>query len=242
VSANERRKSALLAIARRVAAPLIPLLLGAAAMALILDSGTVHLPSIGSGSGAPPTAKVVVSSPNTRQRAHHAAVTPRASAPAPAVGSSAAGAPPVSANGAGSQVRTSGKQAPAHTQPSGHPAVRTPTVEPHLTGKFLPPLPHPGLALGHEDHIPPGLAHGHAHPGPPPPPVHPQHGPPPGHGHHGPPPGHGHHGPPGPPPGPKHHHGPPGKARKEDPPRPRQARGGKSHCSHGHGHGHGRGH
>ncbi len=48
-----------------VAALLIPLLLGAAAMALLLDSGTVHLPPIGSGarSASPPPERVVVSSP-----------------------------------------------------------------------------------------------------------------------------------------------------------------------------------
>src|SRR5512133_3725500 len=47
VSANENGKwLAIWVIARRVAAPVIPLLLGAAAAALILDSGTVHLPPI----------------------------------------------------------------------------------------------------------------------------------------------------------------------------------------------------
>jgi hypothetical protein len=76
VSANESGKwLAIWVIARRVAAPLIPLLLGAAAMALLLDSGTVHLPPIraGAGSGAAPTEKVVVSPPAVH-RTHHRAV------------------------------------------------------------------------------------------------------------------------------------------------------------------------
>src|SRR5580765_5697363 len=78
VSANENGKwVAIWVIARRVAAPVIPLLLGAAAMALILDSGTVHLPPIraGAGSSAAPAEKVVVSPPAVH-RAHHRAVTP----------------------------------------------------------------------------------------------------------------------------------------------------------------------
>ena len=46
VSANGSGKwLAIWVVARRVAAPVIPLLLGAAAMALLLDSGTVHLPA-----------------------------------------------------------------------------------------------------------------------------------------------------------------------------------------------------
>src|SRR5512133_3812905 len=66
VSANGSGKwVAIWVIARRVAAPVIPLLLGAAAAALILDSGTVHLPPIRAGAGASAAApeKVVVSTP-----------------------------------------------------------------------------------------------------------------------------------------------------------------------------------
>ena len=63
MSANERGKR-LWVTARWVAVPLIALLLGAAAMALLLDSGGVHLPSIASGhdsgSASPPLARVVV--------------------------------------------------------------------------------------------------------------------------------------------------------------------------------------
>ncbi|MGZ4372528.1 MAG: hypothetical protein ACXVRQ_10070, partial [Gaiellaceae bacterium] len=77
MSANERGTRGIWVIARRVAAPLIALLIGAAAMALLLDSGTTHLPSIGTRSGSPPPPeKIVVSAPATSHATHHRAVVP----------------------------------------------------------------------------------------------------------------------------------------------------------------------
>ena len=81
MSTNERGKwLALGAAARRAAAVLIPLLIGAGATALILDSGTAHLPPIASGSGSnsasPPPEKVVVAAAPTSKPAHHQQVAP----------------------------------------------------------------------------------------------------------------------------------------------------------------------
>ena len=60
MSADERT-TWLAVAARRVAAPTAALLLGAAAMALLLDSGTPRLPSAGSGSrfASPPPEKAM---------------------------------------------------------------------------------------------------------------------------------------------------------------------------------------
>src|SRR5205814_1663418 len=95
VSANESGKwLAIWVVARRVAAPLIPLLLGAAAMALLLDSGTVHLPPIraGAGSSSAPAEKVIVSPPAVH-RTHHPAVAPAntAAPTSPATGTTSSG-------------------------------------------------------------------------------------------------------------------------------------------------------
>src|SRR6185312_6111533 len=64
LSANERRTARRAWIAaRQVAAPLIPLLLGVAATALLANSGTSPLPRIagqGSNYSSPPPQKVVV--------------------------------------------------------------------------------------------------------------------------------------------------------------------------------------
>src|SRR3954469_1285945 len=135
VSANGSGKwLAIWLIARRVAAPVIPLLLGAAAMALLLDSGTVHRPPIraGAGSSAAPAEKVVVSPPAVH-RAHHRAVAPAntAAPTSPATGTTTSG------------VSTSPTQAAAAPQQAAtgeKPALQPePKPKPAATGKTAAP-------------------------------------------------------------------------------------------------------
>ena len=230
---------ALWVVARRIAAPLIPLLLGAAAMALLLDSGTVHLPPIRSSAGAPssaPAEKIVVTSPTTVHRARHEPATPAkghtrtsaASGPA-AAGSSA---PPLTSSASATTPSSSGTHAtspkrppvsaaPAPTKPVQQPAPpaadrkATKPPEPRESEKGAPHLTPPGYAVAHRTGPPPG--HGNPH------------GSPPGHafGHrHGAPPGH-------------EYHVPPGQAKKANHPRPHHSQG---HEEHGRGHGDGRDH
>jgi len=252
VSANERRKGRQVwAIARRVAVPVIPLLLGAGAMALLLDSGTVHLPPIGSGSGSSSAApaKVVVAAPATGKATPNRPnrqVAPARSVPsAPATTGSTAAAVPASSSPTSSAPQQSSpgfRQLPTPRQPPGGEGTPfAPAGPPAAARKFPPPAAPPGLALGHEKH---GLA---AKPPKPPKPEH--HGPPNKppkppkfHGPTGKPPKPERHGPPGSPPGPKHHV-PPGHARKEDKVKPCHSSGDKGHGPHGEGHGpHGHGH
>jgi hypothetical protein len=265
VSANEGAKwLAVWGVARRVAAPAIALLLGAAAMTLLLDAGTVHLPSVGSGSrfSSPPPESVVVTAPARTTHAHgHAAaphvthsapqtaVTPTASAGStapPSTPVSAAPTAPVSHHPHPVVVhnRPTPKPAPHAAPRTGGPPV-TPTATPHAAPKA--PASH-GQALGHLKAHPPGLALGHEE--------HPKlHALSHAHPHHGPPAharalGHVHHGPPSTPPG-HLHHTPPGLARKAETPRPRHVPPARGHGhethesqgeSHGEGHSHGRGH
>jgi hypothetical protein len=170
-------------VARSAAAVAVPLLLGAAAMALILDSGTVQLPPLGPGarSAAPPTAaKVIVSPPATVGHSTHRATGP-ATAPAaggtPAAGAGAAGggsAPTNLITGAGAPASaptpkhssggSSGGPAPGSTgggSGSGTPTTTTPEPPQQPTTATTvtkPAHPH-GLALGHEkNHVPLGPA------------------------------------------------------------------------------------
>jgi hypothetical protein len=183
--------------------------------------------------------------------------------------------PPARSGGSGSGGTTTTPEAPPPPTTTTTPTTTTPTPSsPPASGgdqrdkedqgdespSLASPVPrlkhghgnHHGLARGHRDHVPPGLARknkshrtppglalGHQKNHVPPGPAHPDHahgppdlghsdddhGPPAGHGHHGAPPGHG-------------HHGPPGQARKEDPPGPPQAGGDEDHSSHGRGNGH----
>jgi len=324
VSADEHGKGrGLLAIARVAGPPLAALILGGAAMALILDSGgTVRLPAIRSGSGSPPagsapTEKIIVPSSPTTKRAHpHHRVSPSKVVPAPTAtvaagsgstrstghpatspvsrpvhespsGGNEPTAPPTPSGGSGPGVTTPTPAPPPPTTTTTPTTTPTPSSPPAGGGdqpdhdnhedespSLASPAPrlehghgnHQGLARGHRDHVPPGLARkdkghrtppglalGHQKNHVPPGPARPDHGhgPPdlgPSDDDHGPPagrspPGLGHHGPPsghghqGSPPG-LGHHGPPGQARKEDPPGPRHAGGDEDHSSHGRGHGH----
>lgn len=76
MAVNEPRKGrAVLAIASRVVAPLIPLLIGAAGVAVLLDSGPAGLPPGGApGLSAPPSLpheSVVVAPPSSHKKAFH---------------------------------------------------------------------------------------------------------------------------------------------------------------------------
>jgi hypothetical protein len=120
-----------------VAAPVIPLLLGAAAMALILDSGTTRLPPIGSGarSSAPPPEKIVVSPSAAGKSVHHRrAATPTHSGQTSATGGSGAGASRPSTGGTSiaqapsaaagtnvAQTQRNGNSAPPKAQPPAAP-------------------------------------------------------------------------------------------------------------------------
>jgi hypothetical protein len=251
------RRQAIRAVARRAATPVLALFLGATAMALVLDSGTGHLPahlrSIGLGPGAQPQARVAVSSPapgrgTQGERTQGRAAQPRTSA-VPA-------ATPV----AGVLVLSSGRRAsspggrPAHrpstggsrsTTPPGPgggaagPATPTPTTQPHLA---WPPRPapqqasdlSPGPACEPQGRMPPGLT-----------PVHRNHVPPGLAREHLPfvPPGQARKRqsrvPAGwscrPPPG-HERHGPPAQAPEEDRPGPGHDGHGEGHRSHGRGH------
>src|SRR5206468_6694839 len=149
------------AAVRRVAAPVIPLLLGAAAMALLLDSGTVHPPSIGSRSASPPPEKIVVSAPPHNAPAHHrpaAPTTPTApQASVPAAAGSTASVVPASPTAGSSTSRPSsgavGKKTSPKPPASTTPATGTPALAPpapqaatKLPGQALAPLePTPKL-------------------------------------------------------------------------------------------------
>ena len=197
VSANEGGKLlALWAAARAVAAPLIPLLLGAAAMALLLDSGTVHLPPIRSGarSSSPPPERVVVSSPAPTKPVHHRSVAPPTTHTAATSFASGAGAATAStAASSAPQPPTSSGKPPAsqhpHSSVSGSPppVVAAPATQPRpaALGRSDEPAPapaHHGLALGHaKNHVPHGPAKPHEAQVPKQPEPKVRHG----HGHHG---------------------------------------------------------
>src|SRR5207253_4945205 len=137
-------------IARRVAAPLIPLLLGAAAMALLLDSGTVHLPPIRAGAGSSPApAEKVVVSPPAVHRTHHRAVAPAntAAPTSPATGTPTAGVntSPTQAGAPPQQAATGGKPASQPTPPAtGKTAAPpAPIAEPPAPPAVAGELPKP---------------------------------------------------------------------------------------------------
>lgn len=246
MSTNQSGKwLALWVVARRVAAPVIPLLLGAAAMALLLDSGTVHLPPIrsGAGSSAAPAEKVVVSPPAVH-RTHHPVVTfPKPAAPAtPAAGTTASGVntSPGEAGSAPQQVATGGKPASKPKPPTSSVVAPTPPpaespAPPAAAGKLSEPAETP---TPHGLKAPKAPKGSKEQPKQPKHPAHPEPPKPPGHEHahpHGPPLGHA-------------HHVPPGLAKREGHPKPRHSHGGEddghdhgSHGSEGHG-SHGRGH
>lgn len=166
------------AAARRMAAVGIPLLLGAAAMALLLDSGRASLPTVGVSSASPPPEKVVVS-PRTAAQAHHRSVarhaapagrvtpyvadassTPAGSASRQSTGIAAAEPTPKPSRNAKSTGTPSPVPAPAVLEPAGPPGRALGHLKPkparrgralgHLKQKFTPP--------GHLHHTPPGLA------------------------------------------------------------------------------------
>jgi hypothetical protein len=237
VSANESgRWGAVWVVARQVAVPVVALLLGAAAMALLLDSGTVRLPSAGSRAGAPPSPpeKVVVSSPSTTPSVptHRRPATPATSTAPASVAHATTGAATQAAAGTGTGPQHSApsakppasqQPAPSGTSASPAPLVAPPAVSPGSTeaGTAESPPPartHHGLALGHEkNHVPPGPAEPSERAKLKP---------------HGPPPKA-----PGPPT--PDHHTPPGQARKEDQSRPDHGHGDNGE---GHGRDHGQGH
>src|SRR5207253_2245260 len=160
VSAKESSGREIGGTARRLAAPAIALLFGAGAMALLLDSGTVHLPPVGPGPGSAPATKIAVSSPATHKQAHKRQVTPPASsgAAAPTVsGSTATGAtatpsttrsapPPSSSH---FRQRPTPRQPPGGTSGSTAPTA-TPAATPQAAGKLPAAAAQHGLALGHE--------------------------------------------------------------------------------------------
>ena len=246
MSANERRKGReVWAIARRVAAPVIPLLLGATATALLLDSGTVHLPPIGAGPGSNSAnpAKVVVAAPTTTKATSKRHVSPTHSGPSVSAptGSTALG-------------RTTGaaldrpflhyqldllKQVPEIGVPASSSGTSTASGHSRSSSSTfhgrLPPTPRqPGAGPSTPLIAPPGpLAAAAKHPeaaAPPKPAEPPKPAKPPKPKHHGPP---GKpakpsklHGPPG-----HDHHGPSGKPAKPKPPKPPKAP--KHHASPG---------
>ena len=116
--ANGSRGSQFQAVAKTAAATAVPLLLGAAAMALILDSGTVQLPPLAPGSrpAAPPTAaKIIVAPPASHTHGKAAATGTSGSTPALNSGGAAGagGSTPASlSRGAG---RATGSTAPSHS-------------------------------------------------------------------------------------------------------------------------------
>jgi hypothetical protein len=177
VSANERGTGgALWATARRAAVPLIPLLLVAAALVLLLDSGTVHLPSVAEGPGfrsaSPPNARLVVPAPTPKgEVTPHQPVTPQiSSSTAPVAGSSPqvvgrATTSPAVISAGGSPTRSSAPStSPSNgegtgagvttTTPTSPPPTTTPEPPPD-TGQTAPvtPVSPPGHVHGHRNHV-----------------------------------------------------------------------------------------
>src|ERR1700751_4198199 len=108
-------------IARRAALVGIPLLLGAGAMALFLDSGTLHLPSTAGISSAPPAESVVVSAP-AHHRPVHAPRAPVAPTPAPVAPVTAPStSTATAAHPGGGEPREAGCQ--AGSQPCAKPLI-----------------------------------------------------------------------------------------------------------------------
>lgn len=158
LSANERGKGrAIWELARVAAAPLVALVLGGAAMALILTSGNgllpPHLRPIGIGGGGPgsssatpPPAKVVVTSPPLATHTHHRSVIPtRPSRSAPTTGAVApaqghAKAHPVSRSTHHSP-QAGGHHKPPTTSGGGGPTTPTPTTPTPTTPTPTTPTP-----------------------------------------------------------------------------------------------------
>jgi len=178
---------AILLVARLAAVPVLALLLGGVAVALVLDSGSGNLPSPsghGSGSRSPstPAQKVAVPSSRTVTRAHHGPPAPTSTAaPAPVTTPAPGGSVRLGGHAATSPVSRQVPQAPTGgnqpaTQPGGAPVPGTPptTTQPPATrpsagvpppgsqedqeNQAASPASPPGLVLGHRNHVPPGQA------------------------------------------------------------------------------------
>jgi hypothetical protein len=164
VSANERGSgSAIWVLARRVAAPLIALLLGAASTALLLDSGTVRLPSIGSSASSPPPEKIVVS-PSRRAQPHHRSVAAARPAASRTSAPPAPSGPVTPAASARPQAAPRTRRAPKQA-PTAAPSAPAPPITPTTPPARVTPAAPTGTALARSRLHLRGVARGHEHRG-----------------------------------------------------------------------------
>jgi hypothetical protein len=250
VSANQSGKWGVWAIVQRAAPLTIAVLLGAGAMALLVDAGTVQPPSIGSRAASPPLPEKVVVSPSIPAQANHrpaastASTAPQTSV-APVAGGptapSASAAPPTGSSDS-PQSSGAGKQAAPKTPSTGEGSPTIAAPPPPLAASPA----QTDLSHGHAKPHPLGLGHGQEdHPaGAPPHPVYQVHPAHPPHPDPGPPPGHLKHTPPGlarkaEPPRPHHDsgHRPPGRGQGDDGDSSHGNSHGEGHAAHGHGRG-----